>query len=129
MSRDSRGDFLALSFQPADIRHGRTTALGSSSGFRSLLIEEFALQLGIASNAGQHTELLFDSLLSCAPLGSRSLGFAESCRAFVFQLAPFLLQVRTVIGDHAHVALGSLNILLQSSRRHLERQQLTFFTG
>src|SRR5437660_11639494 len=101
MPHDSRGDFLALSFQPAEIRHDRTPSFGGRGGFRSLLIEKFALELGIASNAGQHTERLFDSLLSCAPLCSRSLGFAESCRAFVFQLAPFLLQVRTVIRGHA----------------------------
>src|SRR2546425_4735710 len=113
MPPGSRGNFLALSFQPTEIRGGRTPSLGSSGGFRSLLIEEFALQLGIASNAGQHTERLSDSLLSCAPLCIRNFSFAQSFCEFVFQLALFLLQVRTVIGDHAHVALGSLNILLQ----------------
>ena len=121
MPRGSRGDFLALSFQPAQIRRGRTPSLDRSGGFGSLLIEQFALQLGIASNTGKHTDRLFDSLLSCAPLCIRGFGFAQSFRAFVFRLAPFLLQSSTVIGNHAHVALGSLHILLQSSRSHLER--------
>src|SRR6266571_9523670 len=100
MPRDSRGNFLTLNFQPAEIRRGRTTSLGGGGSFRSLLIEEFALQLGIAPNAGQHTDRLFDSLLSCAPLCIRSLGFAKSCRASILQFAPFLLQSHAIIVNH-----------------------------
>src|SRR5438132_11832663 len=104
MPRGSRGDFLALSFQPAQIRRGRTPSLDRSGGFGSLLIEQFALQLGIASNAGKHTDRQFDFLLSFAPLCIRGFVVAESFRAVVFRLAPFLWQSFTLIANPGHVA-------------------------